>query len=316
MVVLPQEDGLMIRFVIIPVLLCLAAMVAGCNQPSQRVVVLYSAQDQVFAEPILAQFTRETGIRVKAVFDSEAVKTVGLANRLLNERSNPQCDVWWSNEELRTRQLEAKGIFRQSNAVAFFGSRSRRIVINTNKVSIDAAPRTLSAFTNAEWRGKAALAYPMFGTTSTHFIALRQLWGAVAWENWCRALASNEPFLVEGNSVVVKLVGRGEASIGLTDSDDITAGQREGLPIAALPVNPELLVIPNTAAIIRGAPNSDEAESLFNFLQSAAVARALESSGAIESAEFPPHGLRVTDWQPIVRDIETSTARMKEIFLR
>ncbi len=52
-------------------------------------------------------FEKETGIKVKAVYDSEAVKTVGLANRLLAERSHPQCDVFWGNEEMRTRQLAA-----------------------------------------------------------------------------------------------------------------------------------------------------------------------------------------------------------------
>jgi len=46
-------------------------------------------QDQVFAEPILADFTRETGIRVRPVFDSEAVKTVALANRLLGREAQP-----------------------------------------------------------------------------------------------------------------------------------------------------------------------------------------------------------------------------------
>ena len=77
---------------------------------------------------------------------------------------------------------------------------------------------------------------PQFGTTATHFHALRQHWGDARWEAWCRALAANKPFLVDGNSVVVKMVGRGEAWIGLTDSDDIAAGQAEGLPIAALPM--------------------------------------------------------------------------------
>src|SRR6185503_12182774 len=66
-------------------------------------IVVYGAQDQFHAEPILQQFERETGIKVKAVYDSEAVKTVGLANRLLAERSHPQCDVFWGNEEMRTR---------------------------------------------------------------------------------------------------------------------------------------------------------------------------------------------------------------------
>ena len=38
-------------------------------------------------------------------------------------------------------------------------------------------------------------------------------------------MAANKPFLVDGNSVVVKLVGKGEAWVGLTDSDDIADGQ-------------------------------------------------------------------------------------------
>src|SRR5690242_8740901 len=99
----------------------------------QRVTV-YAAQDQVYAEPILREFEKETGIRVRAVYDSEAVKTVGLANRLLNERSHPQCDVFWGNEEMRTRQLAAQNVFRETNGWAAFGYRSRRIVINTNFV--------------------------------------------------------------------------------------------------------------------------------------------------------------------------------------
>src|SRR5439155_25334492 len=40
-------------------------------------VVAYCAQDQVYAEPIFRNFEEQTGIKVKAVYDSEAVKTVG-----------------------------------------------------------------------------------------------------------------------------------------------------------------------------------------------------------------------------------------------
>src|SRR5438128_2242010 len=46
-------------------------------------VVVYTSQDQVYAEPILKKFERQAGIRVRAVYDSEAIKTVGLVNRLL-----------------------------------------------------------------------------------------------------------------------------------------------------------------------------------------------------------------------------------------
>ena len=79
-------------------------LVCGCQRKEERTVVIYTSQDQVYAEPILQEFGRLTGVKVRAVYDSEAVKTVGLANRLLAERSHPQCDVFWNNEELRTRQ--------------------------------------------------------------------------------------------------------------------------------------------------------------------------------------------------------------------
>src|SRR5438093_1353470 len=39
-------------------------------------VIIYAAQDQVYAEPILLEFEKATGLKVKAVYDSEAVKTV------------------------------------------------------------------------------------------------------------------------------------------------------------------------------------------------------------------------------------------------
>src|SRR5439155_16195437 len=109
----------------------------------QNQVVVYCAQDRVYAEPIFRDFEKAAGIKVRAVYDSEAVKTVGLANRLLAERSHPQCDVFWGNEEMRTRQLAGQNVFRETNGWAGFGYRTRRVVINTNRLSLAAAPRAL-----------------------------------------------------------------------------------------------------------------------------------------------------------------------------
>ena len=330
----------------------------------QNQVIVYAAQDQVYAEPILRAFEKETGIKVKAVYDSEAVKTVGLANRLLAERGHPQCDVFWGNEEMRTRQLAASrngGIFRETNGWAGFGYRSRRVVINTNfvqsvvsrQLSVARAtdhglltagklqpPRLLLELTNAQWRGKIALAFPQFGTTATHFHALKQHWGEAAWLAWCRALAANQPFIVDGNSVVVKFVGRGEAWIGLTDSDDIAAGQREGLPIEALPLSEESLLIPNTVGVIRNAPHPANAQKLFDYLQRREVVEKLVQANALESADSPEgrvtqapestigadvrdsHGSSLRqktlrpDWDTLLGDLETTTKHLNEIFLR
>ena len=60
------------------------ALLVGCSSGGESVTV-YTSQDQVYAEPILQRFEQETGVRVRAVYDSEAVKTVGLVNRLIAE---------------------------------------------------------------------------------------------------------------------------------------------------------------------------------------------------------------------------------------
>ncbi|PWU15842.1 MAG: hypothetical protein C5B50_14795 [Verrucomicrobia bacterium] len=323
-------------------------------------VIAYCAQDQVYAEPIFQDFEKETGIKVRAVYDNEAVKTVGLANRLLAERNHPQCDVFWGNEEMRTRQLAAQNIFgipgadkavRAPDGWAAFGHRSRRIVINTNHLSLASAPHSLLELTNTAWRGKVALAYPQFGTTATHFHALRQLWGDQSWQTWCRALAANKPFLVDGNSVVVKLVGRGEAWIGLTDSDDIAEGQHNGLPIIPLPITSETLLIPNTVALVRNAPHPDSARRLFDYLQQPKIVQGLVSVGALEdlsgqtgeafgvrsrsigsalaeSSEAKQKRQRTgalqdaaaptltPDWPALLRDLDSTTTKLNEIFLR
>jgi len=286
-------------------------IVAACRRESS-VVVLYTSQDREYSEPILQDFTRETGIKVRTLYDSEAAKTVGLASRLLAEKSHPQCDVFWNNEELRTWQLAAKGVLETNWAM--IGYRGRWLVAN-NRLS--ARPRDLLDLTNRVWFGKVALAYPLFGTTATHFLALRQQWGAEAWEKWCRALQANKPFTVDGNSMVVKLVGRGEASLGLTDFDDIAAGQREGLPVVGAALEPRML-IPNTVALVKGRPHLDAAARLLAFLTQPEVARRLADAHGLESsdsAESVPSRLRV-NYPELLRDLDAGTRTLEQIFLR
>jgi len=300
-------------------LVCLSAIaLIKAHSRAQQVVVAYVSQDQVYAEPIFREFEKAIGLKVRSVFDSEAVKTVGLANRLLAEKEHPQCDLFWGNEEMRTRLLAAKGVFREPNGWAAFGYRSRRLVINTNRLSISSAPHSLLELTNSNWRGKVALAFPQFGTTGAHFCALRQHWGDAAWESWCRALAANKPFLVDGNSVVVKLVAQREAWVGMTDSDDIADGQREGLPVAALPMNEETLLIPNTVALTQGAPHLGAAQQLFDFLQRPEIVKQLVAAHALEGisiGEVKEPTLKV-NWGELLKDLETTTAKLNAIFLR
>jgi iron(III) transport system substrate-binding protein len=320
MVVLSSEDcvrliNLLIVLTIIGIASWFLLPKLSRTHPKHYRVVIYTSQDQVYTEPIFQEFTRQTGIRVLAVYDSEAVKTVGLVNRLIAEKNHPQCDVFWNNEEFRTRQLAAQNIFRETNSWIAFGYRSRRMVVSSNFAH---PPQNLFELTNEIWRGQVALAYPLFGSTATHFLALRQQWGEAKWREWSRGLQGNKPFLVDGNSVAAKFVRSYEVSIGLTDSDDVAAENRAGGNLKALPIDAETLLIPNTVAVIRSAPHPEAAEKLFLFLQSREVVDKLVAANAIEGAsidEVQTPTLK-PDWEKLLADLDVATKELKEIFLR
>ena len=248
------------------------SLLAGCSSSGDSVTV-YTSQDQVYAEPILQRFEQETGVRVRAVYDSEVVKTVGLINRLIAEKNHPRCDLFWNNEAFRTHQLAARGVLAAGVPIESFGARTRQWVWNTNQLGRAELPPNLAALTNAQWRGRVAIALPLFGSTATYFQVLRQHWGAARWQAWCRALLANGVMTVDGNSVVVQLVGRGEVALGLTDSDDVRAGLRNGLPIAGKPLGQDGMAIRNTLGHIRGAPHPGLARRLAEFGRSQRAGR-------------------------------------------
>src|SRR4030095_11441121 len=95
----------------------------ACSRESkpENAVVIYVSADRPFSEPVLQALEKKTGIVVKAVYDTEETKSTGLANRLLAEKNNPQADVFWSGESVRTLILKKNGVlasFRSPSADA------------------------------------------------------------------------------------------------------------------------------------------------------------------------------------------------------
>ena len=101
------------------------------------------------------------------------------------------------------------------------------------------------------------------------------------------------------------------------DADDIAAGQREGFPIAALALTNEMLLIPNTVAVIRNAPDSANAQKLFEYLQRREVPEKLVQANALESATAASEtATLIPNWGALLRDLEVTTRQLNEIFLR
>src|SRR5437870_5705649 len=91
------------------VLSLLVAAGGGCRSKA-REVIPYTSVDQVFSEPIFKEFERQTGITVRAVFDTEETKSTGVLNRIIAEDARPQADVFWSGDPVRPFLLIKRGL--------------------------------------------------------------------------------------------------------------------------------------------------------------------------------------------------------------
>lgn len=262
-------------------------------------VVVYTALDELYSRPILDAFERKTGIKVLAQYDGEAAKTTGLVNRILFEKSRPRADVFWNNEILQTIALKNEGalepylspsaagipsVFKDAEGYwTGFSARARVVIYNTDLVSDP--PRSIRDFLDSRWRGKAAMANPLFGTTSTHGAALFALWGDEEAKEFFRELHENEISILPGNATVRDLVARGEYAVGLTDTDDANGAVLDGFPVRwhILEHEPEGgLLIPNTVALIRGGPNGAHGRALIDYLLSPEVEGALARGRSIQ----------------------------------
>ena len=278
----------------------------GCTKPNSAVVV-YTALDQEFSEPLFAPFEKATGIRVRPNFDTESTKTVGLANRILIEAEGgrTRCDLFWNNEILHTLRLKERGLLRQihpPNADSFpaqykaadgtwygFAARARVLLVNTKQVAEESAPRSIFDLTDAKWKGKIGIAKPLFGTTATHAACLFAKLGPERAGQFFLDLKINEVQILSGNKQVALSVGDGTLPLGLTDTDDAIDEVDKGMPVRIVYLDSEpnelgTLFIPNTLAALRGSPNPSAAERLADYLLSPDVESALARG---PSAQIP-----------------------------
>lgn len=258
----------------------------GCSKKSSEVVV-YTSVDQIFAEPVLQMFEKKIGIKVKAVFDTEETKSTGVLNRLIAEKNNPQCDVFWSGDPVRNIILKNKGIttgylpdisdsintiFKDEKGYWIgFSSRVRVIIYNKSLVKQNEEPNSIYDLINPKWKGKCAIANPLFGTTSFHIAALFTKLGDERANEFLNDLKQNDILIATSNGDVKKRVADGEIAFGIVDTDDAITVIREGKPVGMIfPDQNELgtLIVPNTISLINNSPNNENGKKLMDYLLS------------------------------------------------
>jgi iron(III) transport system substrate-binding protein len=326
---------------------------AGCSDRRRR-VTLYCAQDREFAEEILRDFRTDSGQEVAVKFDTEAQKSVSLFEEILREQDRPRCDLFWNNEILNTIRLRRAGLLEPIDAPAggypewtrpadgswrAFAARTRVLIVNTKLLAGEAAPASLLDLTQPRWKNRLAMAKPQFGTTATQAACLFDVLGEADAKAFYLGLNANGVDILAGNKPVAQAVADGRYAVGLTDSDDAIGEIDSGRAVTMVlpdreghPKHPRLgtLLIPNTLAVIRGAPNPAGARALAAHLLSPAIEQRLAEGGGFQiplNAEVTarPHpGLptlnqikaMLVDWEHATDAWEQTQAFLRDLFAR
>jgi iron(III) transport system substrate-binding protein len=286
----------------------LALLLSACDgkhesnsEQNPEPLVVYTAHDRQFSEPILQAFTEKTGIRVSAVYDTESTKTVGLVNRIRSEAQRPRCDVFWNNEIINTLNLKAEGLlqpcqpeaaenypaqFRDREGVWFgFAARARVLIVNNELVKTP--PTSVQDLSDEQWRGKIGIAKPLFGTTASHVACLFALIGPEAAREQLLSFKQNEIQVLGGNRDCARMVAAGALAFALTDTDDAMAEIEAGSDVSI--VFPDshsggvgTLLLPNTLAMVRGCEQPEAAVKLIDFLLSREIEERLSDGPAAQ----------------------------------
>ncbi len=295
-------------------------------------VVLYCATDQITSEKVVKLFEKKTGLRVKARYDTEASKTVGLVNALMAESKQPRCDVFWNNEIVHTARLmkrgllepyaspQAKDIPRQFQGPDHhwtgFAARARVFIVNTNKLGEDKKeqwPHSIWDLIHARFKGQGTMAKPITGTTLTHVAAIFSTLGEKQGMRFLDGLKSNEVGILKSNGETMKQVSAGIYAFGFTDTDDYNVAKTvKAEPVDVIYPDKDgigTLLIPNTVALIKNGPHPENAKKLIDFLLSPEVEQFLAESRSAQipvrdSVKRPPHvkkigDIKVMEWDPI-----------------
>jgi len=317
------------------------ALSRSCG-PGDAEVVVYTSVDQIFSEPIFRHCEQRADLSVRGLFDTEETKSTGVLNRLIAEADHPQADVFWSGDPVRPFVLIERGLvvpFTPEGASALpatfrdpdgawtgFAARARVLLVNTDQVDASETPDSIRDLAEPRWRGRTAIANPLFGTTTMHVAALFSVWGDDEARDFLQRLRDNDVGIASSNGEVKRLVVSGEIAFGLTDTDDAHEALGSGAPVRVVYPDQDglgTLVMPTVAVLIRGGPHPEQGRRFMDCLVSEGVERRLADSAAhmpLLPAVTPPEGVRSAasiramevDYRAVAREMERIQPWLRE----
>jgi iron(III) transport system substrate-binding protein len=205
------------------------ALGAASSAAGAAEITVYSGRGESFVAPIVAQFERQSGIKVNVRYG----ETAALAVLLQEEGAQSPADIYWAQDagalgataeaglfaELPSDIYDdLPGIFRSStNQWVATSGRSRVIAYSTDRVSEDELPNSLLDLTDERYKGRVAWA-PTNGGFQSHVTAMRVVLGEERTREWLEGMRDNDTKVYRNNTTQVQAVGDGEVDFGTVNN--------------------------------------------------------------------------------------------------
>ena len=255
----------------------------GSSEKPSGSITVYSGRSEALVAPIIADFTKDTGITVNVKYAG----TDALAALLVEEGSKSPADVYFSQDGGALGAVRDAGLlatllesiaslvpatYRGSdNTWVGISGRSRVVVYNPDLVTTSELPAGYKDLTAAKWKGKVGWA-PSNASFQTFVTAVREIDGEAAAKTWLETMAANGAKTYANNNAIVTAVASGEISLGLVNhyylwgfvKDQGESFKAKNHYLSA--GDPGALVNVAGAAVLKTAPNKPAAEAFVNYL--------------------------------------------------
>lgn len=205
-------------------LLLLSSACGGSNADSESITV-YSGRGKNLIQPLLDDFTEQTGIAVEVRYASSS----DLALLLETEAGKTPADIFISSSPGSVGFLAERDLLATlpqdiapaavtgpaNNWIALTG-RQRVLVYNTDNIDPASLPSSIFDLGEDEWNGKVAIA-PGNGSFQDFFTLMRLQHGDETATSWLDDLADGGAPQYPNNNSIVQAVARGEVDMGLVN---------------------------------------------------------------------------------------------------
>ena len=207
-----------------------ATSLTGCAKETtpttgEATITVYSGRSEDLIADLLKDFTKETGIGVEVRYSDSA----SLAAQILEEGSNVQADVFFSQDAGALGAVAEAGVFKTinpditslveekyrsaDNTWVGVSGRSRVLSYDPKKVSESELPKSIFDLADSRWKGKIGIA-PTNASFQSAVTAMRVLKGDDATSTWLKAMKTNA-VLFEKNGQILEAIETGQIQAGL-----------------------------------------------------------------------------------------------------